>query len=164
MPYDVSLSPSFSLSTIYLVSHNRLSAYDKKSRQLLWSKLLADEIRTTTIHQGVLIVYLANQQILGLNDEGQQLWQQHLPTESITGDRFIPCIIKNSDDPRLDRSIIVIPSKRGISILDPVRGETLSSLTLKQDLNALSVYDSFTNCFYAVVDNAVLCIELKIVN
>ncbi|HNW24021.1 MAG TPA: PQQ-binding-like beta-propeller repeat protein [Candidatus Cloacimonas sp.] len=164
LPYDVSLSPSFSLSTIYLVSHNRLSAYDKKSRQLLWSKLLADEIRTTTIHQGVLIVYLANQQILGLNDDGQQLWQQHLPTESITGDRFIPCIIKNSDDPRLDRSIIVIPSKRGISILDPVRGETLSSLTLKQDLNALSVYDSFTNCFYAVVDDAVLCIELKIVN
>ncbi len=119
LPYNVSLSPSFTLGTIYLVSQNRLSAI---------------------------------------------LWQQHLPTESITGDRFIPCIIKNSDDPRLDRSIMVIPSKRGISILDPVRGETISSLTFKHDLDALSVYDSFANCFYAVVGNAVLCVELKIVN
>ena len=164
LPYNVSLSPSFTLGTIYLVSQNRLSAYDKKSRQLLWTKMLEDEIRSTTIHQGMLILYLANQQIIGLNDEGNILWQQHLPTESITGDRFIPCIIKNSDDPRLDRSIMVIPSKRGISILDPVRGETISSLTFKHDLDALSVYDSFANCFYAVVGNAVLCVELKIVN
>jgi hypothetical protein len=59
---------------------------------------------------------------------------------------------------------MVIPSKRGISILDPAKGETLSSITLKQDLDALSVYDSFANCFYAVVDNAVLCVELNIVN
>ena len=164
LPYEVSLSPSFTLSTIYLVSGNRLSAYDKKSRQLLWTKILEAEIRSTTVHQGMLMVYLANQQILGLNSDGIVLWQQYLPTESITGDRFVPCIISNSDDPRLDRSIMVIPSKRGISILDPARGETLSSITLKQDLDALSIYDSFANCFYAVVDNAVLCVELKIVN
>ena len=146
------------------MSHNRLSAYDKKSRQLLWTKILEDEIRSTIVHQGMLILYLANQQIIGFNDAGNIIWQQYLPTESITGARFIPCIIKNSDDPRLDRSIMVIPSKRGISILDPARGETLSSLTFKHDLDALSVYDSFANCFYAVVGNAVLCVELKIVN
>jgi len=164
LPYQVSLSPSFTLSTIYLVSGNRLSAYDKKSRQLLWTKILEDEILSTTVHQGLLMIYLANQQILGLNTDGIVLWQQYLPTERITGDRFVPCIISNSDDPRLDRSIMVIPSKRGISILDPAKGETLSSITLKQDLYALSVYDSFANCFYAVVDNAVLCVELNIVN
>lgn len=164
LPYRVSLSPSFTLGTIILVSDNRLSAYDKKSRQLLWTKMMEDDIRSTTVHQGMVMVYLANQQIIGLNNNGKILWQQYLPTESITGDRFTPCIITYDDDPRLDRSIIVIPSKRGISILDPARGETLSSLTLKQDLDALSTYDSFANCFYAVVGNAVLCVELNIIN
>ncbi|MDD3234863.1 MAG: hypothetical protein PHH43_00870, partial [Candidatus Cloacimonetes bacterium] len=113
---------------------------------------------------GDLLVSLANQQVFGLKEDGSEAWKQSLPTESIVADRFMPCEIRNTNDPRLDKSIVVIPSRRGINIIDPSNGETLSSITLRQDLQALSAYDSFDNCFYAVVDGAILCIELKILN
>ncbi|MDD4309022.1 MAG: hypothetical protein PHO32_01445 [Candidatus Cloacimonetes bacterium] len=164
MPYQASLSPAFSLDAIYLINGNRLNSFDKKNQQLLWSKVFPADIRFILNGQGILLITLANQQVIGLKEDGAVLWQQYLPTESIAGDRFSPCEIRNSDDPRLDRSIVVIPSQRGISILDPTQGETLSTLTLKQDLQALSAYDSFSNCFYAVVDGAILCISLKIEN
>ncbi len=164
LPYEISLAPIFNLGTIYLASNTQLNAYDKKRRQLLWSKTFPAKIGHYQISQGNLIVSLSNQQVFGLKEDGTQLWEQNLPTESIKGNLFVLCEIQSTDDPRLDRSIVVMPSQRGISIIDPNRGETLSSLTLKQDLAALSTYDSFANCFYAVVDGAMLCIDLKIEN
>ena len=164
LPYEVRHSPAFSLDAIYLNDEQCLNSFSKKDRQLLWSKVFPADIRSVLSGQGSLIVTLANQQVYGLKEDGTVIWQQELPSESKEGARFFPSEIRSSDDPRLDRSIVVIPSRRGISILDPTRGETLSSLTLKQDLQALSVYDSFSNCFYAVVDGAILCIELKIQN
>ncbi len=164
LPYEVSQTPAFNLNSIYLASNNRLNAYDKKSRQLLWSKVFPTSIRHATNYDGILLISLANQQVLGLRDDGSEIWKLDLPTENISGSRFVPCEISNSDDPRLDRSIVVLASERSISIIDPNRGETLSSLTLKQNLEALSAYDSFENCFYAVVDGAILCIDLKIEN
>jgi len=164
LPYEVSLAPAFSINSIYLTSNNQLNAYDKKSRKLLWSKVFPASIRHTAIDDGVLLVSLSDQQVCGLGDDGKEMWHLNLPTECLTGTRFNPSEIQNRDDPRLDRSIVVMPSEKGISIIDPNRGETLSSITLKQELEALSSYDSFANCFYAVVDGAILCIELQIEN
>ncbi|GAB1467744.1 hypothetical protein MASR2M64_04270 [Candidatus Cloacimonadota bacterium] len=164
LPYDIKLSPAFSLDNIYLVADSRLLAFSKKNRQLLWSKDFNHDIRSVLQSHGDLLVSLANQQVFGLKEDGSEAWKQSLPTESIVADRFMPCEIRNTNDPRLDKSIVVIPSRRGINIIDPSNGETLSSITLRQDLQALSAYDSFDNCFYAVVDGAILCIELKILN
>ncbi len=164
LPYTIKLSPAFNLDNIYLVADSRLIAFDKKNRQLLWSKNFDSPLRFLQQGENMLLVSLENQQVYGVKEDGTVAWQQSLPTQNIVADRFVPSEIRNSDDPRLDRSIIVIPSQRGVSVLDPASGETLSSLTLKQDLQALSAYDSFANCFYAVVDGAILCIELKIVN
>lgn len=164
LPYKATLSPAFSLDNIYLVSDERLSSFDKKSRQLLWSKSFPADIRSIISGQGNIMISLANQQVYGLKEDGSVLWQQNLPTESIAVNYSAPCEIRTTDDPRLDRSIVVIPSRRGISIFDTARGEILSSITLKQDLQAFSAYDSFANCFYALVDGAILCIELKIEN
>lgn len=164
LPYTIKLSPAFNLDNIYLVADSRLIAFDKKNRQLLWSKNFDSPLRFLQQGENMLLVSLENQQVYGVKEDGTVAWQQSLPTQNIVADRFVPSEIRNSDDPRLDRSIIVIPSQRGVSVLDPASGETLSSLTLKQDLQALSAYDSFANCFYAVVDDAILCIELKIVN
>lgn len=164
LPYEIKLSPAFSLENIYLVADSRLLAFSKKNRQLLWNKGFDSEIRSVLQSQGNLLVSMANQEVMGLKEDGSIAWQQFLPTQSIVAESFAPCEIRISDDPRLDKSIVVVPSRRGISVIDPARGETLSSLTLKQDLQALSPYDSFANCFYAVVDGAILCIELKIEN
>lgn len=164
LPYVVSHTPIFDLNTIYLVSNSQLNAYDKKSRQLLWSKQFPSQIRHATLYDDMLLIGLHDQQVWGLKDDGTEVWQLALPTESLTGSDFVPCEIKPNDDPRLDRSIAVLPSHKGISIIDPARGETLSSLTLKQELEALSAYDAYANCFYAVVNGAILCIELKIEN
>ena len=164
LPYDVSLSPIFSLDKIFLCSDKQINAYAKKNRKLLWSKEFPERISSVLMGQNAILISLVNQQVIGMHEDGEVLWQQNMPTHSLVADRFGTCEIGSKDDPRLDRSIVVIPSQRGISVIDPARGETFSSLTLKQDLESLSTYDNFDNCFYAVVDGAILKIDLKIVN
>ncbi len=164
LPYDVSLSPVFSLDKIFLGSDKQLNAYAKKNRKLLWSKEFPARIVSIMMGQNSLLISLENQQLIALHEDGEMLWQQNMPTHILVAERFGSCEISSKDDPRLDRSIVVIPSQRVISVIDPGRGETISSLTLKQDLEALSTYDNFDNCFYAVVDGAILRVDLRIIN
>lgn len=164
LPYDVSISPVFNLDKIFLCSNNQIYAYAKKNQKLLWSKEFPEKIKAVLMGQNAMLIGLENHQLIGLHEDGEILWQQNLPTHNLVAECYGACEIGYDDDPRLDRSIIVIPSQRAINVVDPGSGEIISSLTLKQDLEALSTYDNFDNCFYAVVAGAILRINLKIVN
>lgn len=75
-----------------------------------------------------------------------------------------PIELTNADNPRIDGSIIILPSEYGIMVIDALRGEVLHQVTFKGKLQYLSQYDSFQSCFYAVVQDAMLCLDLKILN
>jgi len=72
--------------------------------------------------------------------------------------------LTNIHDPRIDGSLIVVPTQRSILVLDGNSGEKLSEITFKDELQYLSTYDSFQNCFYAVVQDTMICLELKILS
>lgn len=164
LPYQVTAAPAFSLDSIYLASGSNLIAFNKKSRELLWKQPLAASISSILKTQSGLVVTLGNHQVLGIKDNGDTLWVKQV--EAYPCDR-IPLQsteLTNSDDPRLDGSITIIPQEKGISIVDSQRGELLGELKLNQKLLYLSAYDHFDSCFYAVLEDAILCIGLKLVN
>lgn len=164
LPYQVTSPPVFSLNTIYLASDHNLIAFDKKSRELIWKKSFSGQINSIFYADNVLLVCLDDSQSIGFKENGTQLWEAELMSIYTKLGSLEPSQIRQADDPRLDRAITVVPSARFISIFDAFRGENLSTITFKQELHSLSIYDNYGTCFYAIVDDALICIQLNIAN
>ncbi|HNQ43565.1 MAG TPA: hypothetical protein PKI59_04015, partial [Candidatus Cloacimonadota bacterium] len=148
----------------YLNADNHLLAFDKKSRNLRWKKSFAQPLSALLFNESTLLVCQKDDQAYGFKEDGSLIWEQTLECPHQPASSFIPRVITPEQDPRLDRAITVIPSERSISIFDANRGESLSSITFKEQITNLSRYDSYANCYYAVMENVLLCIQLKIVN
>ncbi|MCB5270835.1 MAG: PQQ-binding-like beta-propeller repeat protein [Candidatus Cloacimonetes bacterium] len=164
LPYQVTSPPVFSLNTIYLAADHNLIAFDKKSRELIWKKSFATKINSIFYADNVLLVCLEDNQSFGFKDNGTQLWEAELTSIHTNLGSLEPRQVVQADDPRLDRAITVVPSAKLISIFDAFRGENLSTITFKQELHSLSAYDNYGTCFYAIVDDGLICIQLKIAN
>lgn len=164
LPYQVTSPPVFSLNTIYLAADKNLIAFDKKSRQLIWKKSFEGQINSIFYADNVLLVCLEDNQSFGFKENGTQLWEAELMSIHTNYGSLDPSQISQADDPRLDRAITVVPSAKFISIFDAFRGENLSTITFKQELHSLSAYDNYATCFYAIVDDGLICIQLKIAN
>ncbi len=164
LPYQVTSAPVFSLNTIYLAADHNLLAFDKKSRELSWKKSFPEQINSIFYADNVLLVCLKDNQSFGFKDSGAQIWEAELTSIHTSAGSLEPSQIGQADDPRLDRAITVVPSAKLISILDAFRGENLSTITFKQELHSLSAYDNYATCFYAIVDDGLICIQLKIAN
>lgn len=164
LSYDVTNTPVFSIDNIFLASDNTVLAFDKKNRQLKWNKSFEDEINSLVFSENTLMVFLESGQSFGFKEDGTELWQSELKSNFQLSKGMCPFGISPEDDPRLSRPILVVPSLKAISIVYPGSGETLSAISFKDDIHRLSAYDSFANCFYAIVDDGILCISLRIEN
>jgi len=110
------------------------------------------------------LVCLEGDLSFGYKEDGTQNWQQSINSPITDLGILEPSSISPEDDPRLDRSITIVPSSRFITVVDAQRGENLSTITFKEELYSLSTYDSFANCFYAIVNDGLICVQLKIAN
>jgi len=164
LPYEITATPVFNIENLYIASDDKLLAYNKKNRQLVWMKSLTNDIRTMTPIQGALLVVLNDGIMISIREDGSESWRSTL-TNPICEDRSrFPLELRNEDDPRLDAGILVAAEKRGIRILSSLRGELLSRISFNADIDYLSAYDAFDNCFYVVVEGEIVCIELRIQN
>ncbi|MCB5228582.1 MAG: PQQ-binding-like beta-propeller repeat protein [Candidatus Cloacimonetes bacterium] len=164
LPFQVTAAPGFDLENIYLATGNKVLAFNKKERNLLWSRDMESKVQGITCSSGGLMVNMENNQLLNLNHKGETNWQLPLQGHAPQHHSLKPIEISNGNNPRLDGSLLIIPNSRGIIALDINTGEAFSEITFKEDLQYLSAYDSFQSCFYAVVQNEIICIDLKILN
>ncbi|HQQ67993.1 MAG TPA: PQQ-binding-like beta-propeller repeat protein, partial [Candidatus Cloacimonadota bacterium] len=164
LQYSITGAPVFSLDTIFLTAENNLIAFDKKSRKLKWKKSFDAPISSVLYMDNALMVCLQSDSASAFSEDGKLLWEADMTCPAQASVNLNPLRISGEDDPRLDRPILMIPSREVISIIDAGRGESLSSITFVDDIAAISAYDNFANCFYAIVDDALICIQLKIVN
>lgn len=164
LPYTVTSTPVFSRDHIYLSAGDNLLAFDKKSREMKWKKSFESHINGISFSDAMLIVYLEKDRAFGIRDDGNVIWEQDLPSPQEDLGRLKPSRISPEDDPRLSRPINVVPSLSHVTILDPTSGESLSSISFTDEIKSLSAYDNYAYCFYAVVDDGILCINLKIDN
>jgi hypothetical protein len=164
LPYQVTSAPVFSGDTIYLAAETNLIAFQKKNRELKWKKSFQQRISSLFVNDNTLVACLKGDSAFGFKEDGTQIWQMDISSPITDLGLLQPTRIGPEDDPRLDKSIMVIPSTNNITILDAHRGENLSTITFKDVLYSLSAYDSYENCFYAIVDDGLICIGLKIAN
>lgn len=164
LPYQVTAAPGFDLDNIYLASQDQVLAFHKKERNLLWNQSFGSKIMGISNTGNLILISLQDQRVLGLNNKGETLWEQTLTGENKVFHSLKPIEINNGSNPRLDGSLMVLPSNKSITALNPNTGEKYSELTFNQDLQYLSAYDSFQSCFYAVVKDAIICVELKVLN
>ena len=164
LPYIITSTPVFSIENLYIASDDKLLTYNKKSRELMWKISLPANIRNMMYSRGVLILILENNQSVAVKDDGKIIWEQDLGyVNPQIGYRHL-MELNNDHDPRLDGSVILIAEDKGITVLDSARGQQLSKISFRGKLQYLSDYDRFDNCFYAVVGDEILCIELRIQN
>lgn len=162
LPYQVTAAPGYDLDNIYLASQDMLLAFNKKERNLLWNRSFGSKVQGITNTAAGLLINLEDQRVLGLNGKGETAWEQTLGAEVAIFHSLRPMELTNANDPRIDGNLLVVPSRRSILVLDAASGEKLSEITFKDTLQYLSTYDSFQSCFYAVVQDTIICVELKI--
>jgi hypothetical protein len=160
----ITAAPAFDPQNIYVASEDKLLAFAKSSKKLVWSKTFPAGVREVNVIRGNLIAFLDDGQINCLNSGGQISWSKSR-AEILSGKQTLaPCEIDNANDPRINNSILLVPAERGLYVYDVNSGRLLSELAFKNRLQYLSAYDAFDNCFYAVVADGVLCINLDIMN
>jgi hypothetical protein len=164
LPYQVTSAPVFSMDTIYLAADNNLIAFEKKNRELIWKKSFEHRINSLFVSDNILMVCLDGDTAFGFKEDGSQIWQLDISSPITDLGYLEPSRIAPEDDPRLDKSITIVPSSKIINVIDAHRGETLSTITFKEDIFSLSAYDSYANCFYAIVGDGIISIGLKIAN
>ncbi|MCB5247723.1 MAG: PQQ-binding-like beta-propeller repeat protein [Candidatus Cloacimonetes bacterium] len=164
LPHKVTSEPVFNQQGIYLASGADLFAYRLATREQLWQKSCDAPIANILATAQGLNITLANGQTLGLDAEGNTLWSQQLQERAEHKPQLRITEITPIQDKRIDKSITVVPLQRGIAVLDSHQGTVMSELKLNQDLSFLSRYDDYNNCFYAVMGQTLVRVDLKIVN
>jgi hypothetical protein len=164
LPYNITSAPAFDQGKIYLANSNNLLVYGKKNRELLWEGSYGAPISGILPTGAGLELCLQNDHLIGLDREGNEIWRKSLENgiSGNNGSRMME--ITNNEDKRIDRGITVVPMQKGVAVLDSQSGETISELQLNERLRYLSSYDDYDMCFYAVIENSLVCIELRIVN
>ena len=165
LPYQVTVAPCFDLENIYIAGGKFLMAYSKKNqRSLKWKKEFDSDVLGISYINGNILVSLEDGKICNLNSKGEEQWLQNMEGQVKLYHSLKPIELTNADNPRIDGSIIILPSEHGVMVLDALSGEVMHQITFKGKLQYLSQYDSFQSCFYAVVQDAMLCLDLKISN
>lgn len=164
LQYPVTTTPSFTLKNIFLASDKTLVAYDKKSREQIWQKSFEEKIIAIhSLQTGDLVCMFAGH-ALCLDESGELLWQQVMKSNPGCPTPIPIVEITNNEDKRIDKGISIIPEGQGLIVLENDTGAVMSELKLNAKLKYISSYDDYDYCFYAVVENSLVCINLDIVN
>lgn len=164
LEYPVTAAPAFDQNNIYIASGNRLTAFGKRNRNMVWDRAFPSKIESLHQTKYGLMLNLADHQIVGLSNEGKVAWADTLKSDILPNTPVTSIELTNREDPRIDGSVTVIPMEKGLSALDSQRGTLLSEITFTNQLQSISEYDRYDSCFYAVVENAVVCVIVKVVN
>ena len=164
LPHPVTAIPAFDLDYIYLASGKNLYTYNKRNQEPGWNLVLDEEILYLMKTQNTLMLSLRNKKLIGIKPGGTIAWATDTRSAISEDDVLEAQEITSAQDPRIDGSLVILPERNRISVIDGSRGEVFSSIDLLQDLRYLSLYDSFDNCFYAVVGESLMKIDLVILN
>ena len=164
LEFLITAAPAFDFKNIYIASDNNLMAYDKGSKKLEWKTGFDANIKGMSVIRGNLIVFLDNHQMVCLRSADNIAWTMPFSDKILARQTFAPFELSSEEDPRINGSILFVPSERGIYIHDVNNGEQLAAILFEKRLQYLSDYDGYNNCFYAVVADEVHCLVLEILN
>ncbi|MFO7660011.1 MAG: hypothetical protein R6V77_03780 [Candidatus Cloacimonadaceae bacterium] len=160
----ITANPAFDTKNIYIASDNNLMAFNKNTKKLEWKQDFAVNVKGIKIIRNNLIVFLDNQMMVCLRNGDNISWSKPTDDRILVRQAFAPLELSNDEDPRINGSILLVPSEKGIYIHDVNSGDKITEILFDKKLQFLSEYDAYDNCFYAVVADGVHCISLDILN
>jgi hypothetical protein len=164
LPYEITVPPTFNFGSLFLASNEILMAFNKKDQHLQWKNSLPARIACVKVTSEGLIVNLADHRIMGISFNGKKMWEQNIDSCGTEGQMLPAVEITNENDPRMDGSITVVPSAKAISVISSASGEIMAKIPLTEDLKFFTDYDANASCFYAVIQNSLACVRMKVSN
>ena len=163
--FDITLTPTFDLNNLYLISYDKIAVYDKYTMQILWKKQLQANILSIKLIDGNNILLIDDKNyIYTLNRlSGDIVWSHFfndLFIESKSPGNF-PFQITYNEDKRFLSSILIASNGNMLLILDNLTGEEIFSLELEHFIYYISDYDHIDNSLYVVYNDKISKIILE---
>jgi hypothetical protein len=155
----------FDMHSLYWISNNKVVSVRKKIGSLKWEKKFEHSIQEIMLIDANRVLALtADKKMYCLNREtGYLIWQQEcehdflLPTSNkklfqISINRF----------KQLDSSLILIPGKQKITLVNNLNGEIISDYQFENEIQFISDFDLIDRSLFVVEKNHVKQIRLEI--
>jgi len=100
--------------------------------------------------------------VVGMRTDNIIIWQHSISDRIVSKYSLRPEELNSEDDPRINGSILVVPTEKGLYVFDVYAGTLLAGISFPGHIQFMSKYDLLGNCFYIVAHDTVYCIELQI--
>ncbi len=167
LAYPVTTEPQWDIDNIYLTSHNRLIALDKRTRIVKWEKQFGNELLfVKKVEDKELLVMEKNKQIMLIHSDGKEAWKnssiQYKSTIEYPSKYTSPYEITYREDARLNGSVLVFKAIDLIYIVNSLTGEMISKYRFNESIDFISSYDPLDHCFYLIIDRSLVKLTLEI--
>ena len=165
LDFDISMKPFFDLDNLYLVTLDKIVAYKKNNFHALWKKQFTSKI----IHFNFLD---KNKIILGddslhfytINKKtGKTIWYSRFSDMKLPAlnQNLNPIFISNLEDQRLNNSVLIVPQKNSLNIINVENGKLISKIQLDSEILYISDYDLFNNSLYVFTKSTLIKFKLE---
>ncbi len=165
LPFDVTMKPYFDLKYIFLISYDKLIVYNKQTAGIVWKRQFDKPLIYFSLIDGnqILIADSPNHIFTLKRNDGSNLWSKKFDGLNIPkiNQNMTPYQISFNEDKRFLSSLLVIPEKNKIHILDNVSGDSLNTFEYEKDISFISDYDSIENSFYVVFSDKLFKLKLQ---
>jgi len=162
----ITQKPYFDSSHLFLVSNNKIVTIYKNSYKLIWEKSIKNEIVFVNLLRNnmIILVDASGKQFLLNRTNGELIWEKQtrlniLPHQDDKSDIIVLDYIK---DGRLNKNYYVTARDSKLKIYSANSGELVNEKQFDQAFDFISDYDYIRKCFYVVLDNELIKLDLII--
>lgn len=153
---EISFEPIFDHKYLYIITGDMLRVLHKRHLEEQWSKRLSARIiNLTLLDANRLTVVTENHDMICFNrDNGMLIWEQ--ATDRVADkpkSKLDVYQISLNEFRRLDRSVILLPSKHSIDLLDNLSGERIARYESDSEIRYISSFNMLERSIYIVEDD-----------
>lgn len=154
---------------IILASESDIYSYSKRNQDIIWSNELDGVISSIKIIDSNLLIAITTDKHIHClkRDSGETVWTAKNPEELTARDAlytFSPLNVSVETDRRLNSSVLIIPNSDGLTLINPLSGETLTSYTSIDKIKFISDYDTIDKSFYLIEGDILKKIRLDVLS
>ncbi|MCB5230404.1 MAG: PQQ-binding-like beta-propeller repeat protein [Candidatus Cloacimonas sp.] len=169
LSFDGTSKPYYDMRQFYLASKKSLYSLNKRDREILWHLELEEQINSLKILDSNLLLASTNKNLLHCikRDSGEIVWSAKTAVELTSKDEeYFYSIINISleTDRRLNNSVLIVPKSDGLTVVNPLNGDTLANYQSTDKIKFVSEYDILDKSLYLVEGEKLLKIRLDVLS
>ncbi len=153
---EISYEPMFDHKYLYIIAGDMIRVLHKRNHEEQWShRLSARIINMTLLDANRLTVVTENHNVICFNrDNGMVMWEQ--TTDRVSDKTESRCDVYQislNEFRRLDRSVILLPGRNSIDLLDNLSGERIARYESESEIRYISSFNMLERSIYIVEDD-----------